>query len=57
MLENVSYPINRGIQTSITLPYGIYLKIIEQAKAEGVSFAEIIRRAVKKELNVQEDTT
>lgn len=50
MLEDVSYPLKRGIQTSITLPYGLYLQTIEQAKAEGVSFSEIVRRAVKKEL-------
>ena len=60
MLEDVSYLRTRGIQTSITLPFGLYLQIIERAKAEGISLAEIVRRAVKKELEGKEfncDTT
>ena len=42
---------SRGVQTSVNLPFTLYIQVIQKAETEGVSLAEIVRRAVKKEFH------
>ena len=48
-MKDVSYLENPSVQTTVNLPFPLYLKIVKVAQNEGVSFAEIVRRLVKKE--------
>ena len=42
--------LRKSVQTTLYLPLGLYLGIFEKAKKEKTSIAEIVRRAVIKEL-------
>lgn len=44
----------RSVQTTITFPLGLYIRLIEKAKKEKVSLSEIVRKAVFREFEKDE---
>jgi len=46
---------NKGVPTTVTFPLNLYYQIVEDAHREGVSMAELVRRAVIKEYGIGKD--
>jgi NADH/NAD ratio-sensing transcriptional regulator Rex len=46
---------NKGVPTTVTFPLNLYYQIVEDARKEGISMAELVRRAVVKEYGIRKD--
>jgi hypothetical protein len=43
----------RSVQTTVSFPLHLYIRLLERAKTEGISLSEIVRRGLLKELQVE----
>lgn len=45
----------RTVTTTVYMPLSLYAHLVEKARTEGVSFSEIVRRALFRELEAEKD--
>ena len=51
MLEEVAE--NRTVVTTVSMPFLLYVQLLQRAKFEGVSLSELVRRALYKEFEME----
>ena len=49
MLEDLDFPKNRTVVTTVSMPINLYIQLIERARSKRVSLSEIVRQALFRE--------
>ena len=53
-LQNLDFPRNRTVVTTVSMPLSLYAQLLARAQSEKVSLSEIVRRALFREFEIGE---